>query len=242
MMKDSLRFFVAALVGGLIVVLAASSGIISFQSALITATPSPQPEVSETPDERQKLVSEAALRTVAVQTFQGSKLLRSGSGLILSSDGLIATTYDAAPFFRPASETLPYVYQVLQEDKVFRAVPVARDYNKNLALLKVQALDLSVAALESSLTYESGKDLALVGKLVSFSRPILFSQRASILYAAGNSVMLDTVPNNFLSGAAVIDLRGRCFGLVSIRGGKPLLVETSTIRGFLDSYLNSVKK
>jgi S1-C subfamily serine protease len=242
-MKKAVYFFVSASVGAAVAVLLTLGWGDEPDQPAVSTTPEVTPTASVRPDDRQQLVIDAGLHTVAVQTFQGSKLVRQGSGIVLSSDGLIATTYDVAPPSQPASPSFaPYVYQILTEEKILRASVVSRDYSKNLALLKADTGDLSVGELAEDTSYQSGKDFVLVGKIVNFSKPVIFSQRASLLYTAGKTILVDTVSNTFLSGAGAVDGEGQYLGLVYVRSGKIFLTDAGTVGEFLDSYLRSVKK
>src|SRR3989344_7732519 len=54
-------------------------------------TPTPSPF-----DFWQKIISEASLSTVAIESFQNGRIQKRASGIILSSDGLIVTTLDVS--------------------------------------------------------------------------------------------------------------------------------------------------
>lgn len=180
----------------------------------------------------QKIVVGQSFNFAAVQAFKDSQLLRQGSGIFLSSDGLIITTSDMA--LASAS-----VYQVLYEDRILRGNVVARDYIHNLALLQVGgSSDFNVPELDFSDSYQSGQELIIVGKFVNLSKPILFSQKTLINYIIGKSIFLDAQPKSILNGGAVINDSGRIIGLSFIRSGKVYFVDSQTIDNFLKNYLN----
>jgi len=182
----------------------------------------------------QKTIFDASVNTVAVQTFYKAKIIRSGNGNFVSSDGLVVTSYDAAP---PG----PYLYQVLYDDKIFRAHVVKHDYIKNISLLKIEAENLPITRFHDATSLQSGKDLIITGKFVNISQLTVFSQRALINYVTENMTILDTNFNVFLSGAQVITADSLRIGFVSLRGGKISLVSASDINEFLDQYLSLQK-
>lgn len=239
-MKKYFPYLLSALCGSLI-----GAGVIL---QLAPTTPDTnQPTPSAIPEEQrpgiwQKVVSDVSLNVVAVQTFQGSRLLRQGSGIVLSSDGLIVTTYDAAPA-RPASGSGgPYLYQIAYGDKVLRAKLVARDYRQNLSLLKVDVSDLGIIPLSDSIPHTAGRELLLVGKFVDLSRPVDFAQRAIVHFATDKSIALDTTTSAIISGSAALDISGKALGMAYVRGGKTYLIPVATLKGFLEGYLRGIKK
>lgn len=185
-------------------------------------------------DAWQKIAANEALSSVAVQLFQNNSLVKQGSGIVLSSDGLIATV----PNLVPAGS---FYYQVIYGDKVLRAAVLARDYKNNLALIKVQAQDLNVSGLDAG-DYQSGREFVLTGKFVNVSRAVTFSQRALINYALEKEILLDTAFNNFLNGAKVVDGNGKMAGMAYVRYGKVYLSSSSVIQDFLTNQLSKNSK
>lgn len=202
--------------------------ISSTSDALISYSPAPA-------DFWQKKIIEQSFNFAAIQSFKDSQLLRQGSGIFLSSDGLLGTTSDAVP----ASAS---VLQVLYEDKILRGKIVARDYAKNLALIKVDgAVDFNVPEFDFSDNFQSGQELIIVGKFVNLSKPILFSQKTLINYILGKSIFIDVQPKNIFNGGALINNSGRIIGMIFIRGGRAYSVNSAIIDAFLKNYLNQTK-
>jgi S1-C subfamily serine protease len=188
---------------------------------------------SETPvDLWHKLVSEKELTSVAIQTFKNAELIRYGNGIILSSDGLIATTVDVVPYGS-------YIYQIAYDSRIFRGTVVLRDYSKNVALVKVGATGLNVTKLDMSTYYGSGTELVLTGKFVRLSQPVLFSQRAVVNYVMGDLITLDTIPSAFLSGAQAVHNNGGTLGIVYLRGGYAHLINSEILKDSLENYFNN---
>ena len=80
----------------------------------------------------------------------------SGSGVVLSSDGYIATNNHVV-------ENATQIEVVLTDRRIFKAKLVGRDPNTDLALLKVDAKDLNIVELGNSDSIEVGEWVLAVG-------------------------------------------------------------------------------
>lgn len=200
----------------------------------VTGDNEPTPAVSQsvlsTPIPWEKLVAESALSSAGIQVFQENKLIRQGSGIIVSSDGLIVTTPDLA--------VAGGVFQVFHEDKVVRGSIVGIDYKANLMLVRAAASYSNVANLEVLADYKSGQEIILVGKLVDISKPTPFSQKGIVSYVTGKTIIIDSTPNKYLSGSTVVDAGGNLMGLIYLRSGKIILIGSDTIGNFLKTHLD----
>lgn len=201
-----------------------------------TVSQTPQVSVIESPvpGEWSVLVSSADPSSVAIQTFQRGKLIRSGTGTVVSSDGLVVTVMDVVPYASPAAS-----YQMTVYDRVMRARVVARDVKTNLALLKTDTSDLTIAPLSHSHP-PVGSPLAMVGGFVNLSVYQTFFAHAWLSYNISGYSVLDVVPMPIMSGARVLSLDGRQVGMVFIRNGQVRMVKTGQIQEFLDIYLSSI--
>jgi len=196
-------------------------------------TPTPTPTVVSS-DFWQKIVSDHVLSTVAIQSFKGGKIIREGSGIVISSDGVIITTFDVI--------TGADVYQVLYEDKISRAQLVLYNSFKNLALLKVPAVNMSITRLERNYQFQPGQDVIISGKIVELSAvPIVFAQRGMISYTLSNGVVVDTEPSYFLSGSKVINNSGVVIGMAYLRSGAVRLITAEAIDDFVKNYFQANK-
>src|SRR3989344_2292510 len=225
--KKYLPFFAVGMIGGVLAFLVIS--VFDDNDSVNI----PSPSLSTTPltsDSWQNIVSNESLSSVTVQSFLDSKLLRQASGIVLSVDGLIMTTADTV-----ASGGN---FQALVDDKILRATEAARDYTKNLAILKVGAEDLNVADLDEITNLTSGQEFIITGKFVSLSKTVVFSQKALINYVLDKDIVLDTVYNSILNGAKVVDENGRMAGMAYARGGKIHMINSKLINEFLSSQLN----
>src|SRR3989338_7603475 len=195
---------------------------------VITPTPSPTP--TPTPfDFWHKIVSDSALSTVAIQNFQNNKIKKQGNGIILSSDGLIVTTLEIA-----SGGSI----QVLYEDKILKGKLIYKDSINNLGIVKIENNNLSVSNLDKPSGYESGQEYMLTGKLANLSKPVIFSQKATIKYILDDKVYLDTNSDKNLNGAKAINHKGQTAGIVYVVGESVYLIKSDIINDFYKTFLN----
>lgn len=192
------------------------------------STPTPTPTSF---DIVEKIVRDSSLSSVAIQTFQGNILKKSGSGIILSSDGLVITTHELSQ-----GQTI----QVLFEDKIFKASVVKKDLARNIALIKIDGSNLTVSDLDTTSTYESGREYILTGKMVNLSKIVTFSQKAIVNYAQDKTILIDTNNSDMLNGAKALVYSGRMVGMIYVKAGKTLLIPAQTISEFYNSALNKL--
>jgi hypothetical protein len=216
--------------------LAALLGVTVTVSDPMSADASPSPSVLVQPLSSQ--VSALSLGTVAIQTFSGSTLVRTGSGTIVSSDGLIITTAAVAPYGSGS-----YIYQVaIGDGRLLRASYVWRD-GSGLALLRVAATDLNTVPFDQNIAVYAGSPVTLVGAFLSLSRYTPVIMPAVIPYAADIRDIPLSVDRLFaarLVSARVVDEDGRSIGLVQLAGAYPRMISAAVINTFVDRYLFSV--
>ena len=147
-------------------------------STVLPPTPTPSPYLWE------DLISEASLRVVAIQVLKDNRLVRQGSGLIISSDGVIATSSYLA--------VSGAIYQVFYEGKIVKGIVADLDYKTNLLLLKVPDSYQNIADL-GDISYKSGAEIMLVGKFMNIAKPTVFSQNGTISFVASSAVGVDTI-------------------------------------------------
>jgi len=205
------------------------SDLIEFMGTEPVPTPTP---VVVSSDFWQKIVSDHILSTVAVQSFKGGNVAREGSGIVISSDGVMVTTFDVVAGAD--------VIQVLYEDQILRPLVVRYDGFKNLALLKATATDMNVVRLERNYQFQPGQDVVVSGKLVEFSNPVVFAQKGLISHILSKDIVIDTEPNYFLSGSKVINNSGIVVGMAYLRSGAVRLITSEAIDDFVKNYFESL--
>ncbi|HXK40609.1 MAG TPA: serine protease [Candidatus Paceibacterota bacterium] len=193
--------------------------------------PTPTPTVVSS-DFWQKIVSDHVLNTVAIQSFKGGNMVREGSGIVISSDGVVITTFDVI--------SGADVLQVFHRDKILRAKVIRYDGIKNLALLKVDSADMDVTRLDRDYQFQPGQDVIVSGKMVELSNSVVFAQRGMISYILSKDIVIDTEPNYFLSGSKVINNSGIVVGMSYLRSGAVRLITSEAIDDFVKSHFESL--
>ena len=147
----------------------------------------------------------------------------SGSGVVISSDGYIATNNHVV-------ENATQIEVVFTDRRAFTAKLVGRDPNTDLALLKVDAKDLAIVELGNSDNIEVGEWVLAVGYPFSLNTTVT----AGIISAKGRSIGIinssspaspqaNTAIESFIqtdaainpgnSGGALVDMNGRLIGI-----------------------------
>ncbi len=233
MKKDFFRLLFFSFLGGVV----GAFGFIYVSDkylANISESITPTPIISVAPSLGfwEKIIYENSSASVSIQVFQENKVTKQGSGIIVSSDGLVVTVADLV--------AVGAVYQIFYEDKILRGTVVSRDYNRNLLLIKTDHAYPNVIDL-SPKNYDNGQEVVLIGKLLDFSKPTAYSQSGTVSYVTDKSVLIDTVVSKNLYGHAIIGREGNFLGLSYIRNGRVNLVRTSAIQDFLQEYVAKSK-
>ena len=194
--------------------------------------PTPTPTVIASPDFWQKIVSDQVLSAVAVQSFSGGKIIREGSGIVISSDGVIITTFNVI--------SGADIIQVFYKDKILRAQVARYDGLKNMAILKVGETNMDVARLDRDYQFQPGQDVVVSGKMIEFSNPIVFAQRGMISYILSKGIVVYTEPSYFLSGSKVINNSGVVVGMSYLRNGAVHLITAEAMDDFIKIYFESI--
>src|SRR3989338_5578151 len=133
------------------------------------------------------------------------------------------------------------VYQIFYDDKIVKGELVDLDPKIRLLLLKTAVLNSSIAELNSA-NYKSGQEILVIGKTLNLSKPITVSQKGIISQATDTSVLVDTIPNQYLFGFGASDKDGRLRGMVYLKNGAVNLIKTEIIENFFKTYLEKIYK
>jgi len=135
-----------------------------------------------------------------------------GSGLILSSDGYIATNFHVVA-------DADIVLVTLHDGRQYEAEAVGLDQQSDLAVVRIESTDLTPATFANPNTSHVGQWVLAVGSPFGLSH----SYSAGIISATGRSnlglsrfehlVQTDAAINPGNSGGPLIDLRGHVVGL-----------------------------
>ena len=167
------------------------------------------------------LAEQLRTSTVAVRLGRGG----AGSGVIWASDGAIVTNAHVAN--RPLAEV------VLSDGRSFRARVERRDARRDLALLRIDADGLPVAAVRDPRDVRVGEVLVAVGHPLGIPNALTMGIAHAAVTAGSRFVQADLMlaPGN--SGGPLADVQGRVVGINSmVVGGLALAVPASDVQRF----------
>lgn len=181
-------------------------------------------------------ISEVKNRIVAIQSFRGGELIRSGSGLILTRDGMIVTTNAVAT-------ATADIFQVISGGKILKGSIVLRDYAKNLVLLSVAENDWAVAGFSDELPKIASNQM-IVGKVARFSKDDLLVSTALVNQVdSEHKVFKISAPYDLnLYGAALVNNQAKILGLIDFKNGRAEVILAPVILETLNIYLDKTKK
>lgn len=190
-------------------------------------------------------VKKAAPSVVSVQAFRGGQMIRSGSGIILTQDGLIVTLTGLVPV---EAEVVQIVGgggspQSGEAGQIWRGKVEKRDYRSGVALVSVSvASGLAVARMNTDLPAVASGLLAL-GKTFRLGAENILVEDALVSWIdeRAKSFGISAVFNNQLYGAALIDGNGSVLGLVNFVNQKSAVVLSNQIQSALEEYFNKKK-
>lgn len=181
-------------------------------------------------------VKKASSTVVSVQAFAGGRIIRSGSGMILTQDGLIATLTGLVPVEAD-------VVQIVGNDgSIWRGKVEQRDYRSGIALVSVPASGLMVARINTDLPAVAF-NLLILGKTFRLGAGNILVEDVLVSWIdeRTKNFGISMIFNNQLYGAALIDGSGNVLGLVNFVNQKPMVIFSSQIQNMLDDYLTKHK-
>ena len=150
-----------------------------------------------------------------------------GSGVIVSSDGLVVTLASLVPAgadfsFYINGTALPYEVQ-------------KRDLVNNLALIKVEGSGLPTLEFSPANGPKNGERVFLIGTIFDNEDNIIKSVNEGIVKRVeGNRIMTNIFEEKRLDGSTLFDIEGRVVGINSVApDGRVTAVPISTIREFV---------
>lgn len=166
-------------------------------------------------------VERAEKAVIGVRSETKAGKILEGSGLILTSDGLIITLAELVPL---GSEFNFFVngerasYQILK-----------RDLENNLALVKLEKTDLTSVGFADLEKLQLGERVFLVGAAL----PGFTANEGIVTSFDKNLIETNIFEKNTLAGSPLFDIETRILGLSSVgKDGRVVAVPVSTIRTF----------
>ncbi len=165
----------------------------------------------------QEAISKIGNAAAAVQS--GS---RAGSGFILTSDGLVATTYSLAPKGSKIA--------VIRDNKEYQAQLVKQDKTNNLALLKITENNLPVVSFGDSANLKLGEMMLLVG---AAKENDVFNRFANVgfIKTLAPELTFTFSETSLANGSALGNIKGEVLGLALVdKGGEVAMVGADKIK------------
>jgi S1-C subfamily serine protease len=148
-----------------------------------------------------------------------------GSGLVITSDGLIVTLAELVPqgsqfsFFVEGKKA---DYQILK-----------RDFDNNLALIKIEATNLQTCSFADLEKTKLGERVFLVGTIFEEGGPFKFVNEGIIKSFDGDFIQTNIFEKYYAAGSPLFNIKGEVLGLNTIdKEGKVITIPISKIREF----------
>jgi len=173
---------------------------------------------------------------IGVRTKLESGEVLEGSGLIVTSDGLVVTLADLVPqgsvfsFYINGSSTS---YQILK-----------RDLKENLALIKIGQTNMPTLSFADLEKIKLGERIFLIGNVFSAKGGPALGGNGKISYLAANEgivrnfnedfIETNISEKNYLSGSPLFNIEGEVLGINTINSeGKVIAIPISKIKIFI---------
>ena len=163
---------------------------------------------------------------VGVQSVSGAHAI-AGSGLIVTSDGLIITLASLVPVGYAINIYLNENAEVIDEVRVLK-----RDVLNNLALLKIENGGLPTREFGNGNDAKLGSRVLLSGFAFVQGEPQRLVDQG-IVTATGESVFNTTISRSATTGFPVFDIEGKVLGLGFNKGERISVLSSALLREFL---------
>lgn len=166
---------------------------------------------------------------VGVRTQLETGIILEGSGLILTSDGLLVTLSELVP---QATGTTFF-----WEDKQYKigdkAKVLKRDLKNNLALVKIEEANLPTTGFADQSKIKIGERVFLAGVIFQNGIPQELANEGIIKTVDDRSIKTNIFEKYTLSGSPLFDIEGNVLGLNTIdKEGKVNTIPASKIKTF----------
>jgi len=161
---------------------------------------------------------------VAVRTRTGEEIL-AGSGLIISSDGLMITLAELVP--RGAN----FIFFV--DDKVPKYQILKRDLKENLALVKLEETNLATVGFADFDKLKLGERVFLLGKVLETKGFQKIVNQGIVKTFNKDSIETNVFEEYNLKGSPLFNIKGELVGMNTIGSdGKVIAIPVTKIREF----------
>jgi len=189
----------------------------------------------------QEGISQVSPSVVNLQSYQKGKLLKEGSGFVLTSDGLIVSSLDLIP--TGTDKIIVWGQLDSSQDKFISlsGQVIDRSFQDNLFLLKIEKTNLKPVSLAEQLEDISlGERVALVGIERKGKELYYFVNLGTIRAKTEKILYLNLKEDSlFANGSLLLNERGEVLGLNLLRENYLEVVPAYRIKKFLEKSLKS---
>lgn len=174
----------------------------------------------------QNAVEEVEKVVVGVKTKTKTGKTLEGSGLIVTSDGLMVTLADLVP---QGSE-----FSFFMDGKGVHFQILKRDLKENLALVKIEETNLATVGFANLEKIKLGERVFLVGIIFEEGVPQKIVNEGIIKIFDESSIRTNIFEKNILKGSPLFNIEGKVLGLNTIDlEGKVSAIPISKIKTFV---------
>ena len=167
---------------------------------------------------------ERAVIGITTKTKKGKTI--SGSGLVVTSDGLIVTLAELVP---QGGEFTFFV-----DGKTPKAQVLKRDLEKNLALVKIEAEGLSTVGFVDSKGLRLGERVFLLGMIFEKGDSVSVVNQGIVKFFTRTYIRTNIFEKAVLKGSPLFNISGELLGLNTIDSeGKVTAIPITEIRDFI---------
>lgn len=150
----------------------------------------------------------------------------SGSGLVITSDGLVVTLAELVP----KGENFTFVV----DGKISQSQVLKRDLENNLALVKIEDLGLQTCGFADFDKIRLGERVFLVGVIWEKTGPLKIVNEGIVKFFTADFIRTNIFEKSTLNGSALFNINGELLGLNTIDSeGKVTAIPISKIRAFI---------
>ena len=160
---------------------------------------------------------------VGIRTKLKSDLVLEGSGLIVSSDGLVVTLAELVP----SNSQINIFWE--GENLSFKILK--RDQKENLALLKIEKSNLPTAGFFDLEKLKIGERVFLLGIIFDKEKSRKIANEGMVKYFDEDFIRTNIFEKKILAGSALFDIEGKILGINTIdKEGKVIAISSKKIK------------
>ncbi|MDP1538481.1 MAG: serine protease [bacterium] len=171
-------------------------------------------------------VERAEKTVVGVKTQTQTGKVLEGSGLIVTSDGLIVTLAELVPYGSN--------FSFFVNDKKVSFQILKRDLKENLALIKISNSTLTTARFARLEKIKMGERVFLIGVTFENETPSKLVNEGIVKAFDENFIQTNILESGLLAGSPLFNIEGEILGINTIDSkGKVIAIPISKIRAFI---------